>query len=48
MPITAAPSARDIVAACEEFSTEELETVVRFLSVMAERQREAAARLTSR
>ncbi|MEU1007900.1 MarR family transcriptional regulator [Streptomyces sp. NPDC005890] len=40
--------ARDIVAACEEFSTEELETVVRFLSVMAERQREAAARLTSR
>lgn len=39
--------ARDIVAACEEFSTEELETVVRFLTVMAERQREAAARLSS-
>ncbi|MGW4595589.1 MarR family winged helix-turn-helix transcriptional regulator [Streptomyces sp. NPDC004457] len=39
--------ARDIVAACEEFSTGELETVVRFLTVMAERQREAAARLGS-
>ncbi|POX60238.1 MarR family transcriptional regulator [Streptomyces sp. Ru62] len=39
--------ARDIVAACEEFSTEELQTVVRFLTVMAERQREAAARLSS-
>ncbi|POX52143.1 MarR family transcriptional regulator [Streptomyces sp. Ru71] len=38
--------ARDIVEACEEFSTEELETVVRFLTVMAQRQRAAAARLT--
>ncbi|MEV0982305.1 MarR family transcriptional regulator [Streptomyces sp. NPDC049915] len=38
--------ARDIVEACEEFSTEELDTVVRFLAVMAERQRAAAARLT--
>ncbi|MEU3845113.1 MarR family transcriptional regulator [Streptomyces sp. NPDC028635] len=38
--------ARDIVEACEEFSTEELDTVVRFLTVMARRQRAAAARLT--
>ena len=38
--------ARDIVEACEEFSTDELRTVVRFLSVMSERQRAAAARLT--
>jgi DNA-binding MarR family transcriptional regulator len=38
--------ARDIVEACEEFSTEELRTVVRFLSVMSERQHAAAARLT--
>lgn len=38
--------ARDIVEACEEFSTDELSTVVRFLSVMSERQRAAAARLT--
>ncbi|WP_432176598.1 MarR family winged helix-turn-helix transcriptional regulator [Streptomyces sp. Tue6028] len=37
--------ARDVVDACEEFSTDELDTVVRFLSVMSERQREAAARL---
>jgi DNA-binding MarR family transcriptional regulator len=39
--------ARDIVEACEEFSTQELDTVIRFLSVMSERQRAAAARLTS-
>ncbi|MGW1803865.1 MarR family winged helix-turn-helix transcriptional regulator [Streptomyces sp. NPDC002078] len=38
--------ARDVVEACEEFSTDELRTVVRFLSVMSERQRTAAARLT--
>ncbi|MFG2355799.1 MarR family winged helix-turn-helix transcriptional regulator [Streptomyces sp. NPDC048521] len=38
--------ARDIVEACEEFSTEELRTVVRFLSVMSERQHAAATRLT--
>lgn len=38
--------ARDIVEVCEDFSTEELDTVVRFLTVMAERQRAAAARLT--
>ncbi|WP_225831334.1 MarR family winged helix-turn-helix transcriptional regulator [Streptomyces sp. NK08204] len=38
--------ARDIVEACEEFSTDELKTVVRFLSVMSERQRKAAARLS--
>ena len=37
--------ARDIVEACEEFTTDELETVVRFLTVMSERQRKAAARL---
>lgn len=39
--------ARDIVAACEEFGTEELETVVRFLTVMSQAQRTAAARLSS-
>jgi DNA-binding MarR family transcriptional regulator len=38
--------ARDIVEACEEFSTDELETVIRFLSVMGEQQRKAAARLS--
>jgi len=38
--------ARDIAAACEEFSTEELDTVIRFLQVMTEEQRKAAARLT--
>ncbi|MEV6049735.1 MarR family transcriptional regulator [Streptomyces sp. NPDC052107] len=38
--------ARDVVEACEEFSTDELRTVVRFLSVMSDRQRAAAARLT--
>ncbi|MGJ5750821.1 DNA-binding MarR family transcriptional regulator [Streptomyces puniciscabiei] len=38
--------ARDVVEACEEFSTDELRTVIRFLSVMSERQRAAAARLT--
>ncbi|MEU2055649.1 MarR family winged helix-turn-helix transcriptional regulator [Streptomyces bungoensis] len=37
--------ARDIVEACEEFSTDELATVIRFLTVMSERQRAAAARL---
>ncbi|MGQ4387392.1 MarR family winged helix-turn-helix transcriptional regulator [Streptomyces sp. SAS_270] len=38
--------ARDVVEACEEFSTEELQTVIRFLDVMADRQRKAAARLS--
>ncbi|WP_031166328.1 MarR family winged helix-turn-helix transcriptional regulator [Streptomyces durhamensis] len=38
--------ARDIAEACEEFSTEELRTVIRFLSAMSERQHAAAARLT--
>ncbi|MEU8027059.1 MarR family transcriptional regulator [Streptomyces sp. NPDC049099] len=38
--------ARDVVEACEEFSTDELRTVIRFLSVMSERQHAAAARLT--
>ena len=38
--------ARDIVAACEEFGTAELETVNRFLEVMTEAQRKATARLT--
>jgi DNA-binding MarR family transcriptional regulator len=38
--------ARDIVAACEEFSAPELETVNRFLEVMTETQRKATARLT--
>ncbi|MEU5533255.1 MarR family transcriptional regulator [Streptomyces sp. NPDC020362] len=38
--------ARDVVEACEEFSTDELNTVIRFLSVMSERQRAAATRLT--
>jgi len=38
--------ARDIVKACEEFSTEELETVIRFLQVMSEQQRMAAVRIT--
>ena len=37
---------RDIVEACEEFGTDELETVVRFLSVMSRRQQQATARLT--
>ncbi|MFC3576277.1 MarR family winged helix-turn-helix transcriptional regulator [Streptomyces yaanensis] len=37
---------RDVVEACQEFSTDELETVVRFLAVMSERQRKAAARLS--
>lgn len=37
--------ARDIVEACEEFTTDELESVVRFLAVMSERQRAAVARL---
>ncbi|MFE1956012.1 MarR family winged helix-turn-helix transcriptional regulator [Streptomyces sp. NPDC059524] len=37
--------ARDVVAACEEFSTEELRTVTRFLAVTAALQRDAAARL---
>ncbi|MGW3495042.1 MarR family winged helix-turn-helix transcriptional regulator [Streptomyces sp. NPDC001020] len=39
--------ARDVVDACQEFSTEELETVTRFLSVMSDRQRKAAARLSA-
>ncbi|MFJ1810993.1 MULTISPECIES: MarR family winged helix-turn-helix transcriptional regulator [unclassified Streptomyces] len=38
--------ARDIVAACEEFDAQELETVNRFLTVMTEAQRGATARLT--
>ncbi|MFI6488046.1 MarR family winged helix-turn-helix transcriptional regulator [Streptomyces sp. NPDC050564] len=38
--------ARDVIEACEEFSTDELETVIRFLSVMSEQQRKAAARLS--
>ncbi|MGW7257881.1 MarR family winged helix-turn-helix transcriptional regulator [Streptomyces sp. NPDC054834] len=38
--------ARDVVEACEAFSTEELKTVVRFLGVMSERQQAAAARLS--
>jgi len=38
--------ARDIAEACQEFSTEELESVIRFLTVMSDRQREAAARLS--
>ncbi|MEV5547709.1 MarR family transcriptional regulator [Streptomyces sp. NPDC052309] len=38
--------ARDVAAACEEFSTPELETVIRFLTVMTERQQRAAARLS--
>ncbi|GAA3791307.1 MarR family transcriptional regulator [Streptomyces coacervatus] len=37
--------AREIAAACEEFSTDELDTVIRFLQVMTEEQRKAAARL---
>ncbi|MEW2045310.1 MarR family transcriptional regulator [Streptomyces sp. NBC_00377] len=37
--------ARDIVAACEQFGTQELETVNRFLAVMTEAQRGATARL---
>ncbi|MBO1333506.1 MarR family winged helix-turn-helix transcriptional regulator [Streptomyces sp. VRA16 Mangrove soil] len=38
--------AKDVVAACDEFSTEDLRTVTRFLAVMTEVQREAAARLS--
>ncbi|MFF4584581.1 MarR family winged helix-turn-helix transcriptional regulator [Streptomyces sp. NPDC001388] len=38
--------ARDIVEVCEEFGTEELETVNRFLEAMTEAQRKATARLT--
>src|SRR4051794_26801627 len=38
--------ARDVVEACEQFRTDELKSVVRFLGVMSERQRAAAARLT--
>ncbi|MGW5659059.1 MarR family winged helix-turn-helix transcriptional regulator [Streptomyces sp. NPDC003758] len=38
--------ARDIVDACEEFSAQELETVVRFLAVMSERQSKFVARLS--
>ncbi|MFF8863597.1 MarR family winged helix-turn-helix transcriptional regulator [Streptomyces sp. NPDC015139] len=39
--------AREVAEACAEFDTGELETVIRFLSVMDERQRAAAARLTA-
>ncbi|MEV6943707.1 MarR family transcriptional regulator [Streptomyces sp. NPDC051172] len=38
--------ARDIAAACEEFSTDELDTVIHFLQVMTQEQRKAAARLS--
>ena len=38
--------ARDVEQACEEFSTQELETVIRFLTVMTEQQRNATARLS--
>ncbi|MDT7841133.1 MarR family winged helix-turn-helix transcriptional regulator [Streptomyces justiciae] len=37
--------AREVTKRCEVFTTEELETVIRFLEVMTEHQREAAARL---
>ncbi|MGW1891928.1 MarR family winged helix-turn-helix transcriptional regulator [Streptomyces sp. NPDC002004] len=36
----------EVVDFCREFTTEELETVVRFLSVASDRQRKAAARLS--
>ncbi|MFI9805290.1 MarR family winged helix-turn-helix transcriptional regulator [Streptomyces sp. NPDC052301] len=39
--------ARDVMEACEEFGTAELSTVIRFLTVVGERQRAAAARLSS-
>jgi DNA-binding MarR family transcriptional regulator len=39
--------ARDVVKACEEFDTNELETVIRFLAVMTEEQRRAADRLSA-
>ena len=38
--------ATDVVKASEDFTTEELVTVTRFLAVMADLQREAAARLS--
>jgi len=38
--------ARDVIAACEQFSTDELDTVIRFLTVMSEQQQRATARLT--
>ncbi|MEV3856242.1 MarR family transcriptional regulator [Streptomyces sp. NPDC050095] len=38
--------AKDVVAACDGFTTEELRTVTRFLAVMATVQRDAAARLS--
>jgi DNA-binding MarR family transcriptional regulator len=38
--------ARDIVQACEEFTTDELDLVIRFLQVMTEEQRKAADRLS--
>ncbi|QDQ10986.1 MarR family winged helix-turn-helix transcriptional regulator [Streptomyces spectabilis] len=37
--------AREVAELCDEFTTQELETVVRFLSGSTERQRRAAARL---
>ncbi|GGR21605.1 MarR family winged helix-turn-helix transcriptional regulator [Streptomyces aurantiogriseus] len=37
---------RDIVEVCAQFTTDELETVNRFLAVMTEQQRKATARLT--
>ncbi|MEU2286762.1 MarR family transcriptional regulator [Streptomyces sp. NPDC013178] len=38
--------AREIVEACAQFTTDELDTVNRFLTVMTEQQRRATARLT--
>ncbi|MFI6872096.1 MarR family winged helix-turn-helix transcriptional regulator [Streptomyces sp. NPDC050400] len=38
--------ARDVVRVCEDFDTEELRTVTRFLAATAELQRDAAARLS--
>ncbi|MER5504424.1 MarR family transcriptional regulator [Streptomyces sp. NPDC002766] len=38
--------AREIAEACEEFSTDELDTAIRFLQVMTEQQRRAAARMS--
>ncbi|MEV5436319.1 MarR family transcriptional regulator [Streptomyces sp. NPDC052682] len=38
--------ARDVFEVCEQFSTDELETVIRFLTVVTDRQQKAAARLS--
>ncbi|MFC8359278.1 hypothetical protein ACFUIY_05315 [Streptomyces griseorubiginosus] len=37
--------ARDVATACEPFTTDEPETVIRFLDVTTDQQRQAAARL---